>query len=293
MAYNKMAQIYRKNFMDNIDKIVSDYNNGITMKQLASEYKVSYQYCSEVFVKLGIKLNGRKYALNKDYFEVIDTPNKAYILGLWYADGCNQIRNNKTLEGKYHICISLQESDVDILNKIKNELHCNNKLILANTRDSYIDGRKICKENIKNQYALHIYSKKMSLDLEKHGVIQNKSLKLKFPLSLDENLYSHFIRGYFDGDGSIYKSDCKIGWSIVSTKDFCESVKEIIESKFGIQMSIEYNCHNNGITSVLRSQNKKNIKQILDWIYDDADLFIERKYNRYLDYFYSNNSLAA
>lgn len=294
MAYNKMAQFYRSIFMDNIDSITEKYNNGETIKQISKEYDISYKFCSEKIIELGLKTPGkRKLSINESYFSSIDTPNKAYILGLWYADGCNQIRNTITGNGKYHVCISLQKSDIDILYQIKKELKYDGKISKLNRRDSVIDGRTIKKENCQGQYSLDIYSKKISLDLERHGVIQNKSLKLTFPKSLDESLYSHFIRGYFDGDGSIIYTSYKYIWKIVSTKDFCESVKKIIESKFNIKLSMEYNIHNNGVTSVVRSQDKTNVKRIMDWLYEDAELYLKRKYNYYNNIYNINNSLSA
>lgn len=44
----------------------------------------------------------------------------------------------------------------------------------------------------------------MVADLEKWGCIENKTFKLKFPEFLSEELVPHFIRGYFDGDGSVF-----------------------------------------------------------------------------------------
>lgn len=41
-------------------------------------------------------------------------------------------------------------------------------------------------------------------DLSKHGCVPNKSLILKFPTTLPNELVNDFIRGYFDGDGSVY-----------------------------------------------------------------------------------------
>ena len=294
MAYNKMAKYYRSIFMNDIDNIIQKYNNGETIKQIAKDYNVSYQYCSEKIIGLGLKKPGKRVLnIDESYFNNIDTPNKAYILGLWYADGCNQIRNVVTGDGKYHVCISLQESDVSILYQIKDELKYDGKITKLKKRDSVIEGRMIKKENLQNQYSLAIYSKQISLDLEKYGVVQNKSLKLKFPELLDSSLYSHFLRGYFDGDGSIIYTSYKYIWKIISTKDFCESVKKIIESIFNIKLSMEYDVKGNGITSVLKTQDRNNIKRIMDWLYKDAELYIQRKHDRYLNYFYLNNSLSA
>ena len=48
-------------------------------------------------------------------------------------------------------------------------------------------------------------SKKMAFDLIDKGVVQRKSLILE-PPKIDEQYELPFILGYFDGDGSIYKT---------------------------------------------------------------------------------------
>lgn len=63
----------------------------------------------------------RKYTLNEEYFDFIDTPNKAYVLGLMCADGCNY-------PPKQTAFISLQESDRELLEKIKIEIGSNQPL---------------------------------------------------------------------------------------------------------------------------------------------------------------------
>jgi hypothetical protein len=63
---------------------------------------------------------------NEHFFDVIDTPEKAYFLGLMYSDGCvwHTERTGKTGNILYEYCtsISLQETDKDILDKFKNAL---------------------------------------------------------------------------------------------------------------------------------------------------------------------------
>ncbi len=61
---------------------------------------------------------------------------------------------------------------------------------------------------IRNDYrGLYLSSKLISENLSNLGCVQAKTFKLKFPDFLSEELMSHFIRGYFDGDGSAYQSN--------------------------------------------------------------------------------------
>ena len=112
---------------------------------------------------------------------------KAYILGLLWADGYN--------DGKGKISISLQERDVDILKKIKKEIETDIPLNYRNFSNY--------RQGWKNQYRLFINSKYMSEKLNSYGMHPNKSLDAIYPDWIDEQLYPHFIRGYCDGDGHI------------------------------------------------------------------------------------------
>lgn len=87
-----------------------------------------------------------KYTFNRDYFERIDSKDKAYFLGLLYADGCNSI---STTQRHCTIILNLQEKDKDILNVF-------NKYINSNKPLAYRSGRN----NRSAQYAFVIHSKK-------------------------------------------------------------------------------------------------------------------------------------
>ena len=87
-----------------------------------------------------------KYTFNKDYFERIDSKDKAYFLGFLYADGCNSI---STTQHHCTIILNLQEKDKDILDIF-------NKYINSNKPLTY----RPKWGNHSVQYALVIHSKK-------------------------------------------------------------------------------------------------------------------------------------
>ena len=74
-------------------------------------------------------------------------------------------------------------------------------------------------------------SNKLVSDIEKLGVIENKTLVLTFP-ELPTELVHHFIRGYFDGDGSVFLcndprpeyDNIYLGINICGTKEFLEGL---------------------------------------------------------------------
>ena len=219
----------------------------------------------------------RKYAVNETYFDEIDTPNKAYILGFLYADGSNN-------PDKCTISMSLQEEDRDILEKIRSEIGSEKPLEFLDYTNKHDGGY-----TYKNQYRLLIFNKHMCETLESVGMMPNKSLKLQFP-NIKPELYPHFIRGYFDGDGSISQriisdKNQPITISIVSTENFCKRLVEISKKYLGIKSNYyDAGCHN-GITKYFTISSQGSIKKFLDWIYQDADLFLKRKHDRYLNYY--------
>lgn len=217
----------------------------------------------------------RKYNLNEEYFDCIDIPNKAYILGLMCADGCNY-------PPKHTAFISLQESDKNLLEKIRKEMDSNQPLRIIDQ-----SSRNHNNYTYNNMCTYNMHSTHICDSLTKLGVVKNKSLILEFP-NIPETLYSHFIRGYFDGDGSIYQyvkneNNKSIRLTFTSTEKFCNKLKEVIENKLGIYCGIyDASCHN-GITKILSATGTSSVK-LLNWMYNNADLYLQRKHDRFVEY---------
>lgn len=265
------------------------YLHGMSSVVIGQKYGVSYKTILKILHELDVCVDQkrfvRKYTLNEYYFDIIDTPNKAYILGFLWADGHNDV-------DKSTVTISLQEEDRDILEIIRKELNSSKPLEFIDNSNKNDYGY-----HYKNQYRLSFFSKHLCLSLEKIGMIKNKSLLLTFPI-IPTHLYSHFIRGYFDGDGSIYENikndnNHAITVTITSTISFCDSIKKICKEILKINPHIyDASCHN-GITKVFTISGRNVAKVFLDWIYCDANMYLKRKYIRYLNYYNINNSLLV
>jgi len=262
-------------------EIVKKYNIGkFTCSELGQIYGVSHNAISSLLQRRGIKIRNNKgqisriYTLNEDYFDSIDTEEKAYFLGLLYADGYNNVKRNA-------IILSLQESDVDILNIFNKELNSNKPLQFIKITHR--------NPNASNQYRLSICSKKMSQRLIELGCPNKKSLIIKFPNEeiVSKDLLRHFIRGYFDGDGSflayLNKKTNSYKWfaSVVSTELFCFKLTEILRENLDINTYI-YKRHKNRNTTTrcLHISGTNQVNKFLDWIYKDSKVFLERKFNK-------------
>lgn len=210
----------------------------------------------------------KKYTINEDYFDVIDNQDKAYWLGFIAADGYNR-------EDRGYIEFRLHKQDIDILNKFKQCLSSNHNIQIY--KDTYCN--------------LTIYSSKLSKKLAEYGIIQNKTYSLQLP-NIENSLFRHFIRGYFDGDGCfsvIKRNDRKNPLS----KTYQLNITGMPEPLRIIQLHLIKNVNivDNGLKSrvskcaVTMHYSGKNVcKRILDYLYHDANLYLQRKYNKYIEH---------
>ena len=251
------------------DKIIELYNSGLSQAKIGHIYNVGHYIIGDILRKHNIKgrdhsHKGRKYTINEEYFDIIDSPNKAYILGLLYADGCNYPPLN-------HVKLELQEADKEILDKINKEINSSKPLFFNPLNDKNI--------NWQNTYRIDITNKHISERLNELGLVQNKSLILMPPIWLDNELIPHFIRGYMDGDGCISEQFIEIA----ATKDMCLYMQKYCVDTLNINATIR-NTYNKpeSNTKLLFINGKRQMKIFLDNIYQDAEMYIQRKYDKYL-----------
>lgn len=285
--YNKKIQtIYRLLHKKNIkviiwgsltdsegSQIIELYKTGkYSIAKLARQFKRDEGTISKHLKDNGLEpkpssVYTRKYPIKEDFFDSIDTQEKAYFLGFLYADGYNYNAKSK-------ISLKLQEQDKKILIQLNNLIQPTKPLyhIIRPENDGYKNG--------KNQYLLSMNSRHMSDRLSELGLTQAKTFTLTFPEWLDKDLIRHFIRGYMDGDGYVNKRRDNAQVAFVSTLLFCEKLKEIISDILSVRSSI---CiHKSYNIRILRIYGPKQVMKLLDWIYKDSTIHLQRKHNAYL-----------
>ena len=238
--------------------VIADYANRLKISDLVEKYKIDARTIDNIlyFYKIP-KKRRRSVAVNEDFFKSIDTEEKAYWLGFLYADGYN---NEKTGS----IELTLQESDlshIELFKKTIGSEHVISKKI--------VDGKYIC-------YRISICSKTLSNHLSSHGCIQAKSLILEFPEKVPEKLTHHFIRGYFDGDGSVSVNlDTKRHYfHILGTENFLEEVRGHLGLS-DTKLDRKGNCYD------LRYGGRLNLLKIKQYMYRDATIYLERKKKKF------------
>lgn len=256
------------------NRIVEKYISGLSQYKISYDLLVNDQTIRKELNKRNIQRrsyseNNRRYNRNSHYFDKIDTQNKAYILGLLFADGCNHTDHSA-------ITISLQEEDRYILEFVKSELEYEGPIRFVPLHEK--------NENYKDQYTLCINDPYMSKHLEKLGIVNAKSLIITFPDYIRMKFINHFVRGYFDGDGCISSNAVtgKPRVSICGTYDFCEKLSNIIHAMNG-SCSIYHPKQCTGKnTYTLNIQGYNSVNNFMEWLYCDAEFKMDRKYQKYL-----------
>ncbi len=214
----------------------------------------------------------RRYRLDETIFQKIESEEQAYWLGFLYADGYNG-------ESKGMIRLGLAEIDALHIDKFKTFLKSNSPCKIYPPR----------RLREQPMHVVDINSTKLSKDLSAVGCMQAKTFKIRFPHWLDKSLHKHFIRGYFDGDGSVGKyinnrNSVNCSASIVSNIDFLKDIQTIIKNESAVNFSLSKTFNKNR-TSVraLYSSGNIQILKFLHWMYNESNVYLERKYNKYLE----------
>lgn len=217
------------------------------------------------------------YSVNEHFFDKIDTPDKAYCLGLFYADGCNLLESN-------YISIELQANDYDVLNSINNLLENTSPVKIYSSENKTNRKLDTCRIRIRSEYLCN--------RLNELNFIPRKSLTLDFPYWMDDELIPYMLRGYIDGDGWVQKY--RIGF--MSTDKFCKGVKKYFDS-IGLECHIrdmkrKYNEH----TKTFDINGRKNIIPFVEKMFSGGTIFMDRKVKKYIEFGFlddKNNSLIA
>jgi len=254
---------------DIIKKILKDYsNNNNTITFISNKYNINHRTVVKILKKSNTKNRGNiRYNFDRRIFENIDNEKKSYWLGFLYADGgVYKSKDNKTNT----TTIKLSSKDIDHLEQFKKDFNLPHII-------------KIQKEHSFNKIyesaIIRITSKDMVNDLIKHGCIPNKTSTLQFP-QIDEKLISHFIRGYFDGDGSvsIVKKTNNKEFNILGNYDFLNDIQKILINKCNLNKTKIKK--KNKIYSLNYGGNV-NAEKFKNFIYKNSSTHLERKKNKF------------
>lgn len=232
----------------------------------------------------------RKYFFNEEYFAKIDTPRKAYWLGLFYADA--------SVSDNYVLALGLKREDRYILERLASDVGYTGDLYDVKQVKSINGG----EEKPYPASILALCSKKLTADLEDKGVVCNKTFRLEFP-SISYDLRRHFIRGLMDGDGFISvtwwqdrhrpnrRPNWQYTWGIVGQEKLLRAVRSVLEEEIGVNVSLYKNSESLWSircatikSELIESGSRNRIDDLIlirNWLYEDACIYFKRKKTKF------------
>lgn len=262
-----------------IKKIHNEYLNGSTQAELDNKYSIdSYYYFKKH--KLKTRSTGqsraliRKNCIKLNYnFKSISNEKEAYIIGLMFADG---YQNGSQ--------IGLKSKDKDLIEEVKN--YFSKEIVLQKSKNG-------------KYYSFVISSKEACFSAEKLGFEKSKTKKEISIPKMKDNLIIHFIRGYFDGDGTIFICNDKNNKSSFLKGNICSPTKRILEeiqcflkkNNISTTINIEKRVGKKFILPQgkycvadmdmyrLYFRKKEDIKKLFFLMYNNSTMYMKRKYN--------------
>lgn len=194
----------------------------------------------------------------------------AWLLGFLASDGNVSQKSND-------ITIGLAIKDKEVLEKIKKELSLTTNIKEYTTTNGY--------DACKLQWTCEQHKK----ELAKYNIIPQKTYSLKPPTVLNEEYWIDYIRGYFDGDGSVNliqnsngRGNGNLRWQVCSTsKEIIEWIQKVLENKYNIPKTIIYSHQRSGKDLWYIQYSSIATRKIYKILYTPNSLYLKRKKDHY------------
>lgn len=252
-----------------IKSYYEEHKTGLTIEQLVEKYNKTRKYFLHHFkyYKLPVIIHRESwrieskeiYPKDHNFFSVIDTELKAYLLGFFTADG--SISSNEN-----YIIVTSNDSYITEL-----------------FRDTIAPGLQLISSN--KAMVFNCYSKQIVTDLKALGLCVRKSwAELSVPY-LDPKFIPHYIRGVFDGDGWCSVGVCKNGgmhrtWGVCGGKSQLQYLTQVADFLAFAGVDIKINSRKgDGLIKII-VKNLKSYFILYDYLYKDATYYLERKHNK-------------
>lgn len=240
-------------------EICKQYNQGKSITKIAQLNSTYKKKIRDILTKNNIEIRQKhfKYSYNENFFQTINSEEKAYFLGFITADG-NLYKNQLTIE--------INSQDEIILSNFQESLHSNHPI-----------HRRIRTHKSGNQTGMSslIISGKIYEDLISLNLMPNKTKTINWDgitSNIPNGLLHHFVRGYFDGDGWFVSTRYAYGF-VCGSEDFISGLANYLEKQ---------GCLTNGYRSIksgyqIQVNGRLKFLNFHKLIYNDATIFCERK----------------
>lgn len=245
-----MSVDYRKINPEQKLQIIAAFHQSMECRDIPAYLNVSERCVARVLKEAGINTKRKnRYTLNESYFDVIDSPIKAYLLGLMAADGCVTNTNYVVFES----------IDKELTEMLKQQLKYSGEI------------RIIKPKCYAPHYRINFSSKRLAQALYNYGIVAQRTFSgiYYFP---ESQYLSSYILGYFDGDGCAYVNKGRSGGLVCIVGSFafaCELAKQI-----GMGFVQEHHLKKVYYWKIF---SRKDIELFYNFIYQHPNLGLQRK----------------
>ena len=242
--------------------------------------KLIFDQC---FDKQSVEKVLKKIHVNEAFFSSW-SDKMAYVLGIVYTDGniyTGNSMNNEHKSYKKVPKISIVQKEPELLEKVKKLMDCDATLYYR--KEKYYNGVKSGAA-----YSLSLSNYALFNDLTKIGLTSDKSLDMVFP-DIPREYLRHFIRGCWDGDGSVFLSS--MGYICASyvcgSKEFIVKLSDILDG-FGVYKGTISEQKGKNTSYKIRYHGEVCYK-FFKYMYDNVDksMYLQRKYEIFDNYYKS------
>jgi hypothetical protein len=242
------------------------YSKNNSLRKTSKALSISKTALTRIFKENNIEIKSNctdmKPNFNENFFKKINSEEKAYWLGFLYADGYLDTKRNS-------LRLELSSKDLDHL------------ILFCKTLNYPVI--KIKERVDRNTFWVNINSLKLSQDLQNLDFKSN-SLSINH---FDIKYHSCFLRGFYDGDGSIYhKGKTSLGTGLILDKDWINTVTSIIPIS-DIKVRPVAKSKPDGMYRI-ETYNLKSSLDLCEFLYFNSTIHLDRKYNKY----YSRSNIA-
>ena len=254
------------------EKIIKYYydNPNVKVKEIGQHFKLTKRAMGKLFKEFNISSRRKnRYTLNEHFFDSIDNELKAYLLGYLFADGFvgDEEYNN--------IVFSQKKDDMEAVELFKESIKYTGELRI-------FEPGKASFKNSQDHVVVNFSSEHMANKLRNYGLLKKESYK-SLP-KIDNNLLRHFVRGFFDGDGSITltKSHYKDKVYYSGALDIIVN-KNLVDFFLNLFSDIHFTIDQSKTDYMvyLKCHSKKGLKFFYDYFYKDSKYFLSRKKRKF------------
>ena len=222
----------------------------------------------------------RRHSLNTHFFDTIHSEEQAYWLGFLWADG-SWSKTAPRCSGPNRLNLSQKLSEVNHLQLFLDTLEADYPIQQLN--NGYGSGSAM---------TVNINSRPLCISLERLGFAR-KDQRIRIP-PIPSSLLHHFVRGYFDGDGCLSVYQQTIGnavinrqeWSLTGHPEFIANIRRLIEQNVDVSHRVKIKTYKRTDKAVtLRYGRKSDIVALHDYLYQDATVYLDSKYQQFVEFF--------